>query len=154
MVELPGSLEFLLRGQQSTLEGRGVLGASTGEPLTQDRFAGRGQEDQGRIRNGLADLTCPLHLDLQQHRVTGCPVLTDGTPGRAVAIAREVRPLQQLPGIAHGLELLHVAKEVVLAFDLPWTRGAGGSRHRQPDVQGRSKARTTSFATCSSSRKK
>ena len=119
---------------QPALDHLGRFGAPPGEPAHQLLPGGRGQEHQLRVRHGLPDLPGALQVDLQEDRLTGLQPLQHRPPRRAVAVAGEFRPLQQL---AVGDQLVHLVvgdEEVVDAVLLTGARLAGRGRDREPDL--------------------
>src|SRR5699024_4255448 len=85
-VELALGGELAARREQTTLLLLGGLGAAADETLDQRFPAGRGEEDEARLRDGAADLPGTGEIDLQQHRVTGRDGLVDRTARRAIAV--------------------------------------------------------------------
>ena len=74
----------------------GGLGAPAGEPADQFLPARRGEEDQLGLGHGLADQAGALQIDLQEDGLARLQAVEDGPPRGAVAVARELGPLQQL----------------------------------------------------------
>ena len=89
----------------------GGLGAAAGEPAHQLLPGGRGQEDQLGLRHHALDLPRALEVDLQQDGHAGGEPASTRRARRAVAVARELGPLEQLPAGDQPVELVVVDEE-------------------------------------------
>src|SRR5690606_28633492 len=86
-VELRLGGQFHPRGLQAAGDDLLGFGAPPAESPLQLLPARRGQEDQKRVRHGLAHLPGPLEIDLQQGGHPRFQVLDDGGPRRSVSVA-------------------------------------------------------------------
>src|SRR5690606_9578209 len=95
--------------------------------------ARRSEEDQSRLWHRLSHLPGTLQIDLEQHGHALREVFLHGSPWRAVKVAGELGPLQELSGLDEPLELFAAGEVVVHALDLVWSAGAGRHGNREPN---------------------
>src|SRR5436190_11506864 len=86
----------------------GRLGAAPVEPADKLIPRRRRQEDQQRARNRGTYLPRARHVDLEQHRNARGQLLLHRRARRAMPVADEAGPLQQLPGLDQPVEPLVV----------------------------------------------
>src|SRR5262245_3305215 len=103
-IELRLGRELLLRVLEPVAHGLLVVRAPTGETSLELLPAGRGEEDQPGVGHRGPNLPRPLKVDLQQGGVPGRDAAAHRLTGRAVEVAGELGPLQELADLDEALE--------------------------------------------------
>src|ERR1017187_8493409 len=134
-IELGPGPQLDLGGFQPPPDHRLRLGLAGGQPAHQLVPGRRRQEDQERSRHRRADLAGAGHIDLQQRGHASPDLLGHRLARRAIAIPGEPRPLKQLPGRGHRLELGLADEEILAAVQLTRPRPAGRDRSGEPDLR-------------------
>src|ERR671921_2241167 len=117
-VELLLRRELLVGVDQPAANRLRVVGPPADEPALELLDAGRSEEDQLRLGHRGPDLPGALQVDLEQHRIALREPALDLGPRRAVEIARELGPLEELATVDQPLELRTRDEVVMLAVGL------------------------------------
>src|SRR5690606_679016 len=136
VVELVGRGELDARGVEPALTLLGPLRAAPYEPAHELVPAGRGEEHEPRLGHRRAHLPRALQVDLEHDLLPRRELLLDGTAQRPVTVlAVHDGPLEELPGLDRGREVLGVHEVVVHPVDLTGPRRPRRRGHREPDVR-------------------
>jgi hypothetical protein len=124
------------------------IGAPRAQATLQLRHGGRQDEDPDDVGIDLLQLLRALPVDVEQHVAPALDDLQHLGLQRAVAMAEDVRPFEELATGHHFVEFVVRDEIIVLAVDLAGADrpGGGGDGKGQPVVGGHQHARDRGLA--------
>jgi len=119
---------FLFGLREAVSDDFGRVGAALFDARGERVQRGRADEHQHRLGHKIFDLLRALRVQLQDDVAAAREFVRDPRARRAVEVAVDLRPFQELAGIAHCDEAFAADEEVVFAFLLAFAGRARGMR--------------------------